>query len=109
MGRAMGTPSFVCAKNRKNRGFLKKSQTTAIIWQKWTAFCGIIHYAQIHTLTPGWKGKFMIDLDAQFWEIFQQLSAEQKQIVAVSVLLSSLASSQESSAADLPSDSPYTS
>lgn len=56
-------------------------------------------------LAPGRKGITMSDIDAQILELFHQLTPEQKKVAALVVILSSLATEQESSVSRPVSDS----
>jgi len=52
----MDTPPFVLAYNRKIQTVPEKLRSDAFFQQEITYFYGNIDDAQIHTLTPWWKG-----------------------------------------------------
>ena len=85
----------------KPEQFQRKIQPFPIIRQKQTDFYAIIHYALIHTLAPGWKGKKMPDIDTEILRLFHLLNAEQKREI-ISLALPVLAAEQEETSSDPP-------
>lgn len=67
--------------------------------------CAIVKLRKYIALAPGRKGITMPDTVAQILELFRQLNPEQKKVVLLSAIFSSLASEQEASAVD-PVSSP---
>ena len=65
----------------------------------------ILELRKYIALAPGRKGITMSDIDAQILELFHQLTPEQKKVAALAVILSSLATEQESSVSRPVSDS----
>ncbi len=71
--------------------------------------CDILKMRKYIALAPGQKGIIMLDTEAQILELFRLLSPEQQKVTVLSAILSSLASEQEASSADLASNSSHTS
>ena len=69
----------------------------------------IIYLRKYIAVAPGRKGITMLDTEAQILELFRLLSSEQQRITVLSAILSSLASEQEASSADLASNASHSS
>lgn len=81
--------------------FLEKMQSDTTFQQERTAFCGIIHYAQIHTLGASVeRTPLMSDTEAKILELIQGLTLAQ-QMDVLNRALEMLAAKQEMSPAPL--------